>query len=261
MEHTMKRILFILAVFPLIASAQTQTFNSVARFATNVFLHDSTTPLHLRVPTNAVIDGVTSTNGSVTVTTNAGVVNLQVANIDASGWSGFIATNPVTLSEIRSGSTSFGATPSNIVFRTVASGGVAGRVLVGSGVVFAAEQDLTLTTTNASGVVLIRGRETGQGGDAAGSVVIRGGIGVGVADGTVTVSNGQYYGNAANLTNFPATLVTVSAANTNYYRFTDPPESNTAFGLPHQIAYNSTNIFIYHAVSQKWGRATLTLEW
>ena len=70
-----------------------------------------------------------------------------------------------------------------------------------------------------------------------------------------------FVGDASQLTNFPATIVTTSSGNTNYYRFTAAPASNTAFGLQHQIAYNSTNIFIYHAASQKWGRATLTLEW
>jgi hypothetical protein len=70
-----------------------------------------------------------------------------------------------------------------------------------------------------------------------------------------------FEGDANGLTNFPATVVTTTSGNTNYYRYTAAPSSNTAFGLQHQIAYDSTNIFIYHAASSKWLRVTGTLEW
>lgn len=60
------------------AFAQTQRFPRAASFGTNVFLHDSTTPLHERVPTGTVVTAITSTNGSATITTNGSSIDISV---------------------------------------------------------------------------------------------------------------------------------------------------------------------------------------
>jgi hypothetical protein len=226
-DNAMKKLLTIAAIAALAISAQAQrqTFTQPAYFTTNVFLADNTnTPLHLRVPTNAVLDGVTSTNGSLTVTTNAGVVNLQVVFGDFLATTGGVVTGTINMG---AESTSQIIGVNNV-----------GKFYTGDGGWYIGfEEGIFFGNTNA-----------GFGGWAFETQPI--------IPGYLTTT-----GSAAGLTGFPASLVTVSAANTNYYRFTAAPASNTAFGLQHQIAYNSTNIFIYHAASQKWGRATLTLEW
>jgi len=56
-----------------------------------------------------------------------------------------------------------------------------------------------------------------------------------------------FKGSAANLTNFPSSLLTVSAGNTNYLRRTTVPASNTAFGQYNQFALDNTNLYIYNA--------------
>jgi hypothetical protein len=215
MEHTMKTktILALLLFAPIIASAQVQTFFSTARFATNVFLHDNTnTPVHLRIPTNAVIDAITSTNGSVTVTTNGSAINLQTT-VNPSGWSGFAATSTIN-------------TASN-------------NINIGSG--------------NINDGVSLAVSFSGSEGVFSGSWQFD----LPPAIPGYLMTNG----NAANLTNFPASLLTVSSGNTNYYRITTPPANNAAAGEFGQIAYNSTNIFLYHAASGKWLRVTGTMEW
>ena len=58
---------------------------------------------------------------------------------------------------------------------------------------------------------------------------------------------GGFYGNAAGLTNFPSSLLRVSAANANYYRITTAPTGATAYGESGQIAVTGTNIYIYSA--------------
>jgi hypothetical protein len=266
-----KTILALLLFAPIIASAQVQTFFSTARFATNVFLHDNTnTPVHLRIPTNAVIDAVTSTDGSVTVTTNAGVVNLQVANIDASGWSGFAATQNVDVGlfslenvfAIRGPPNAFDVAATNLLLAPNYGGNEIsrGNVQLARDAYLVGEGDTVISSTLTNNVI-IKGFDAYTGGQSGGSVTIRAGVGQDGVQRNVVITNGQYYGNAANLTNFPASLLTVSSGNTNYYRITTPPANNAAAGEFGQIAYNSTNIFLYHAASGKWLRVTGTLEW
>jgi hypothetical protein len=363
-DNAMKKLLTIaaLAALAISAQAQRQTFTQPAYFATNVFLADNTnTPLHLRVPTNAVIDGVTSTNGSVTVTTNAGVVNLQVEGVGVSYntlTGGIMRVGPVSV-EAQSGGTGTvqigiitaganalgvgamqigGAGSNNIASGTgsrqqgfftgganstnIASGRGASQVGFFSSSArtqasadgahqigqFAGSSDSFVEATGVGAMqiglfnpasnqrITASGRGSIMIGDynGAGSSTNAGDgaiqlfdVGVsGPLQSQVTTGHGSlllghgeqtnnygiiargpietyadFIGSAAGLTNFPATLVTASAANTNYYRFTAAPASNTAFGLQHQIAYNSTNIFIYHAASSKWLRVTGTLEW
>ena len=333
----MKRLIFTLALLPLMALGQTQTFNSVARFTTNVFLHDSTTPLHLRVPTNAVIDGVTSTNGSATITTNAGVVDIAVAG--GSGWSTYAATTNVSLdrnaivggigedvsvvnsngsvtlgfftnkvtiahqggssilgkfntsgaatdqtynlgagSQIRGIGVAGAGHPTNAVGTgatlilgsgfppqvgslgngafVIWGGGVSGQVLAGDYGITLARGLQPLITNSGPGSIFL-----GTAGTLTSTSAIHAAGPISSDTGFYGNFVGNFVGSAENLTNFPATLITVSSANTNYYRYTATPASNTAFGLQHQIAYNSTNIFIYNAASSKWLRVTGTLEW
>jgi hypothetical protein len=68
-------------------------------------------------------------------------------------------------------------------------------------------------------------------------------------------------GNAAGLTNFPSSLLSVSAGNTNYARRTTVPASNTAYGLYNQWALDNTNLYFYNAASSKWLKVNGTLEW
>jgi hypothetical protein len=330
----MKRLLIaLLFAIPLVACAQTQTFFAAAQFTTNVYLHDSDTPLHLRVPTNAVIDGVTSTNGSATITTNAGIVDIAV--VGGSDWSTYAATtnvsldrnaivggigedvsvvnsngsvtlgfftNKVTIAHQRGSSilgvlnTSGGATdqtynlgagsqirgigvaatghPTNVVGTgatlilgsgfppqvgslgngafVIWGGGLNGKVVAGDYGITLARGSQPIITNSGPGSIFL---------GTAGTLTATSAIHAAGPISSDTGFYGNFVGSAENLTSFPATLITVSSANTNYYRFTAAPASNTAFGLQHQIAYNSTNIFIYHAASQKWGRATMTLEW
>ena len=81
-----------------------------------------------------------------------------------------------------------------------------------------------------------------------------------LANGPIKTLSG-FEGNAANLTNFPSSLLTVSAGNTNYLRRTTVPASNTAFGQYNQFALDNTNLYIYNAASSKWLRINGTLEW
>ena len=75
------------------------------------------------------------------------------------------------------------------------------------------------------------------------------------------LEGGKFIGSAAGLTNFPSSLLTVSAGNTNYLRRTTVPASNTAFGSYNQFALDNTNLYIYNATSSKWLRISGTLEW
>jgi hypothetical protein len=59
----------------------------------------------------------------------------------------------------------------------------------------------------------------------------------------------------------PATYVTVASANTNYWRITTPPVSNSSFGLYGQAAIDGTNMYFYNHLSNKWLKVNGVLEW
>jgi hypothetical protein len=56
---------------------------------------------------------------------------------------------------------------------------------------------------------------------------------------------GGFYGNASGLTNFPSSILTVSAGNANYWRITTAPTGATASGSSGQLAVSGTNLYIY----------------
>jgi hypothetical protein len=77
---------------------------------------------------------------------------------------------------------------------------------------------------------------------------------------------GGFYGNAAGLTNFPSSLLTVSAGNANYWRITTAPTGATASGSSGQMAVSGTNIYIYSpnalgTGTGRWGRVNLDVSW
>ena len=103
-----------------------------------------------------------------------------------------------------------------------------------------------LTTTNARGSILL-GPGTN---DVAYSVKAAGG----------------FYGNAANLTNFPSSLLTVSAGNANYWRITTAPTGATASGSSGQMAVSGTNLYIYSpnalgTGTARWLRVSGDVSW
>jgi hypothetical protein len=229
--------------------------------------------------TNLPAGIVTTNNLSTIAGSGLGVTSnrLVVTNVaSASGWSGFAATQDVSfagrrllsVSEIRSFPTPFAipSVASNIVLRAVTDGGSQGSVILGSGTKLLGEADVVVSTTTSSNLVVIEGFTPGGGGFAGGSVVIRGGIGTGLGDGNVTISNGVYFGNAANLTNFPSSLLTVSAGNAAYWRITTAPTGATSSGSSGQMAVSGTNLFIYSpnalgVGTGRWGRVGLDVSW
>lgn len=108
-----------------------------------------------------------------------------------------------------------------------------------------------LTTTNADGSILL-GPGTNN---VAYSILANGPIE------SLNSIRGNHFGNASNLTNFPASLLTVSAGNTNYWRITTAPSTSTAAGSYGQAAISGTNMFFYNHLSNKWLRVNGTLEW
>jgi hypothetical protein len=77
---------------------------------------------------------------------------------------------------------------------------------------------------------------------------------------------GNHFGNAANLTNFPSSILTVSAGNAAYWRITTAPTGATSSGSSGQMAVSGTNLFIYSpnalgVGTGRWGRVTLDVSW
>jgi hypothetical protein len=73
-------------------------------------------------------------------------------------------------------------------------------------------------------------------------------------------------GSAANLTNFPSSILTVSAGNAAYWRITTAPTSSTASAASGRIAVEGTNLYIYSpnalgTGTGRWGRVGLDVSW
>ena len=86
------------------------------------------------------------------------------------------------------------------------------------------------------------------------------------AGGNSITNIGNLQGNAANLTNFPSSLLTVSAGNANYWRVTTAPTGATASGQSGQMAVDGTNLFIYSpnalgAGTARWIRVSGSATW
>jgi hypothetical protein len=85
---------------------------------------------------------------------------------------------------------------------------------------------------------------------------------------TITPTNivGNFVGNAAGLTNFPTSILTVTAGNANYWRITTAPTGATSSGTSGQMAVSGTNLFIYSpnalgVGTGRWGRVGLDVSW
>ena len=77
---------------------------------------------------------------------------------------------------------------------------------------------------------------------------------------------GGFYGNAAGLTNFPSSLLRVSSANANYWRWTTAPTSSTAYGEARQMSSDGTNLYFYSvnalgAGTGRWVRVQGDASW
>jgi hypothetical protein len=77
---------------------------------------------------------------------------------------------------------------------------------------------------------------------------------------------GSFNGNAANLTNFPSSILTVSAGNINYWRITTAPTGSTSSGSSGQMAVDGTNLFIYSpnalgVGTARWIRVSGSATW
>jgi hypothetical protein len=73
-------------------------------------------------------------------------------------------------------------------------------------------------------------------------------------------------GSAGALSGFPASLLTVSAGNSNYWRITSAPASNNSFGQRGQIAVSTSNVFLYNpdalgAGTGRWIRLEGSITW
>ena len=78
-------------------------------------------------------------------------------------------------------------------------------------------------------------------------------------------SDSGFRGSASALTNFPSSLLTVSASS-NFWRITTAPLSNNAFGQLGDMAISGTNLFVYNpdalgTGTGRWGRVGLNIEW
>jgi hypothetical protein len=77
---------------------------------------------------------------------------------------------------------------------------------------------------------------------------------------------GNHFGNAANLTNFPTSILTVTAGNANYWRITTAPTGSTSSGSSGQMAVEGTNLFIYSpnalgVGTARWIRVSGSATW
>jgi hypothetical protein len=108
----------------------------------------------------------------------------------------------------------------------------------------------------------------------AGNVLIRPGTNFAGEFGTLVLtqatvygtSYGNYFGNAANLTNFPSSILTVSAGNAAYWRITTAPTGSTSSGSSGQMAVSGTNLFIYSpnalgVGTARWLRVSGSATW
>jgi hypothetical protein len=73
-------------------------------------------------------------------------------------------------------------------------------------------------------------------------------------------------GNASTLTNFPTSLLTVTAGNANYWRITTAPTGATSSGSSGQMAVSGTNLFIYSpnalgVGTARWIRVSGDVSW
>jgi hypothetical protein len=73
-------------------------------------------------------------------------------------------------------------------------------------------------------------------------------------------------GNASTLTNFPTSLLTVTAGNANYWRITTAPTGATSSGSSGQMAVDGTNFFIYSpnalgVGTARWLRVSGDVSW
>jgi hypothetical protein len=73
-------------------------------------------------------------------------------------------------------------------------------------------------------------------------------------------------GNAATLTNFPTSLLTVTAGNANYWRITTAPTGATSSGSSGQMAVSGTNLYIYSpnalgVGTARWIRVSGDVSW
>jgi len=73
-------------------------------------------------------------------------------------------------------------------------------------------------------------------------------------------------GNAAGLTNFPSSILTVTAGNANYWRITTAPTGSTSSGSSGQMAVSGTNLFIYSpnalgVGTARWLRVNAEANW
>lgn len=59
----------------------------------------------------------------------------------------------------------------------------------------------------------------------------------------------------------PATYLTAASWATNSWKIVAPPASASSFGAWGQMAYDATNIYVYHAASSRWMRIPGVLEW
>jgi len=77
---------------------------------------------------------------------------------------------------------------------------------------------------------------------------------------------GGFFGNAAGLTNFPSSILTVSAGNAAYWRITTAPTGATSSGSSGQMAVSGTNLYIYSpnalgVGTARWLRVNAEANW
>jgi len=232
----MKKLFLILTIAAIatVTHAQRHTFNLPAYFTTNVFLSDDTnTPLHTRIQgieaTNAPSAGVTNIGFGLTGD-GQGVALAVDSNIvvNPSGWSGFPATGTVNMAG------------NNL---DLPSGSIVGQ---GLSISFGADEVAIENTGESAGVF-------------SGNWVFQ--SRPDLPGGYISTN-----GNAASLTNFPTSLLRVSAANSNYWRQTTAPTGATAFGSSGQMAVSGTNLFIYSpnalgVGTARWLRVNAEAAW
>jgi len=293
-DHTMKTTIIaaIIAALALSCHAQTQRFPNVSYFATNVFLFDApTVPLHTRLTTqdvDAALSGKLSdapdTDGPWARQSNDWVeVDISA---DVADWytypqsSGLLINQAIRTDEIAGWSTNDGRTVGltlkagpaggaptfgrDILLQPSAWSSGPGSVLLVRNAALRGQGGDTLISSTLTNDVRIFGYDAFTGGQAGGSVFIRGGVGVGLPDGTVVISNAVHiYGNAGSLTNFPSTLQRVSAYQadiTNYWRIVSTaPTGATASGTNGDLHFSGTNG--YARFGNAWHRFNTVTNW
>ena len=240
------------------------------------------------VELNNLPAGIVTTNNLSTIAgSGLGVVSNRLAVTNITSYQSSL-TGIVQVSGIDVG------TGSNLIIRAgnrSPFGGAGGSVFINPGTDGANNWGSVFITNNLIATRIngvfggsVGGDLTIKGGDAnpsqaGGNLLIGGGTPSGLATngqvillttfnaGGNSITNiGLLQGNAANLTNFPSSILTVSAGNANYWRVTTAPTGATASGSSGQMAVDGTNLFIYSpnalgVGTARWLRVSGNASW